>query len=189
MFDRLASNLLQGRPRTSTYYRDDSSQPTETTRASASVRSVKVRNGVTGDITHHPSVRDAIKHYPGAYAQLIIALIKNQGRVWNNIQVKDASDETPWPEAKTPVKHKAGNKFVLYLLEHKETKELKIETRVDAAKLLGISPATINSMGLGMAPDRPNYQWTVRYARQEDLVRVPTFNFDPRAMILHKSVR
>ncbi len=189
MFDRLASNLLQGRPRTSTYYRDDSNQPAQTHRANTGVRSVKVRNIVTGAITHHPSIRDAVKHYPGAYAQLIDALIKNQGRVWNNIQVKDASDETAWPDAKTPAKHKAGNKFVLFLLEHKETKELKIETRIDAAKVLGVNPATINSMGLGIAPDRPSYQWTVRYARKDDLARVPAFNFDPRAMIFHKSVR
>ncbi len=190
MFDRLASNLLKGRPRTSNLYRDGAAPAAETPRASANVRPIKVRNVITGVITYHPSVHDALKHYPGTYPQLVAALIQNQGRIWNNIQIKDESDETPWADAKQDVvKNKAGNKFVLFLLENKETHELRIETRIDAGKFMGINPATINSIALGIAQDRPSYRWTVCYARPEDLQRVPAFNFNPTVMVFHKSVR
>ncbi len=190
MFDRLATNLLNGRPRTSNLYRDGATQTNESVRVSPNVRPVKVRNTVTGVVTYHPSVHDVLKHYPGTYPQLVAALIGNQGRVWNNIQIKDESDETPWPDPKQDVvKNKAGNKFVLFLLKNKETHDLRIETRIDAAKLLEASPATINSIALGISQDRPSYKWTVRYASPEDLVLVPTFHFNPAVMIFHKSVR
>ncbi len=179
MFDIIARNLVAGTPVTSEVYKPEHS-------GHGNSRAIKIRNVETGKITYHPSVYDALSTYPRSYPKILTALIREPSRVWKNLQVKDASDDTPWAE---PVAYqvppdKTGGKFVVICMEHKTTGAVWLGTREQAAKILGIKHYTVSAMARGISTGRARYEWTVRYATETDIRKSPMFKYDARKMTL-----
>lgn len=187
MFDHIANQLLRGTPQTTDLYQRNRTRPTHE-HAAGNTRAIKIRNTLTGEVTHHPSVNHALLAYRGTYPKLLTGLIEEPYREWCNLQVKDEDDDTPWmtPSVSDKPKSKNGNKFVIFCLTHKETNEMELLTREGAAKKLGVSLVTIGTLAIGLSSGRTNYAWRVRHATENDLKLCPSFKYDPRTMVLRE---
>lgn len=85
----------------------------------------------------------------------------------------DVYESTPRPVS--------GRKSYVVCLVHKETGEIKLFKRTDAAAFMRVNKTVITKLITKVRLKNP-FDWDVRYATKEDLKRCPRFLFIPEHM-------